>query len=81
MHLSEYLKEQGRSQAQFGASLRPPVSQALVSQWALGHTAVSLHYSIEIERETSGVVTVRDCAAMLQRQHKGRARQQGRSHA
>lgn len=54
MKLDTYLKERGQSQADFGASLTPPVTQALVSQWILGKTAVSLHYSLEIFRKTGG---------------------------
>lgn len=81
MKLDVYLKQHRRSQAEFAAALRPPVSQALVSQWVLGKTAVSLHYSLEIGRETSGEVTPQDCVSMLQRKGCGRGKKQGRAHA
>ena len=64
MHLETYLKETGQSQAAFGAKLNPPASQGLVSQWIRGVTRITLHYSIEIVRESEGVVSPQDCADM-----------------
>ena len=80
MKLDTYLKERGQSQADFGASLTPPVTQALVSQWILGKTAVSLHYSLEIFRKT-GAVTAEDCLEMLQREARTRSKRLEAAHA
>lgn len=81
MKLDTYLKERGQSQADFGASLTPPVTQALVSQWILGKTAVSLHYSLEIFRKTGGAVTAEDCLEMLQREARTRSKRLEAAHA
>lgn len=64
MHLDEHLKESGQSQTEFGADLKPPASQALVSQWIRGITRVTLDYALQIERVTRGRVTPQDCADM-----------------
>lgn len=77
MNLGEYLKRHTKSQTSFGASLTPPVTQALVSQWILGKTAISLHYSLEIGRVTGGAVTAEDCSAMLQRDSRTRSGKPG----
>lgn len=81
MKLDVYLKQQNQTQAEFGASLTPPVTQALVSQWVLGKTAVSLHYSLEIVRKTEGAVTVEDCLEMLQREARTRSKRLDPAHA
>ena len=80
MKLDTYLKERGQSQADFGASLTPPVTQALVSQWILGKTAVSLHYSLEIFRKTGGGYA-EDCLEMLQREARTRSKRLEAAHA
>lgn len=64
MHLADYRKKEGLSQKQFGARLDPPVGQTLVSQWECGITRVTLHYSVEIARETKQRVSAKDCLAM-----------------
>jgi DNA-binding transcriptional regulator YdaS (Cro superfamily) len=64
MHLATYLKETGRSQAEFGSTLLPPVSQGQMSQWILGRTRVTLDYALQIETGTEGKVTPKDCAEM-----------------
>ena len=64
MHLETHLKETGQSQAAFGGRLNPPASQGLVSQWIRGVTRITLHYSIEIVRESGGAVSPQDCADM-----------------
>jgi DNA-binding transcriptional regulator YdaS (Cro superfamily) len=66
MHLDEHLKESGQSQTEFGADLKPPASQALVSQWIRGVTRVTLDYALQIDRATCGRVTPQDCADMFQ---------------
>jgi len=64
MHLDEHLKNTGQRQSDFGASLHPPATQALVSQWVRGVTRVTLAYALQIERVTQGQVTPQDCADM-----------------
>lgn len=81
MKLDVYLKQQGLTQAEFGASLSPPVSQGLVSQWIQGKTAVSLHYCLEIGRETDGLVTAQDCHEMLVRDVRSRSKKSGAAYA
>lgn len=65
MHLGDFLKREGKSQADFGTSLNPPVSQALISQWLRGVTRITLSYALDIERMTRGQVTPQDCADMV----------------
>jgi DNA-binding transcriptional regulator YdaS (Cro superfamily) len=65
MRLDEYLKLASSSQSEFGASLVPPASQGLVSQWIRGVTRVTLEYAIQIENRTGGQVTPKDCAEMF----------------
>lgn len=64
MHLDEYLKEIGQSQAEFGGQLTPAASQGLVSQWTRGITRITLDYALQIERATGGRVSPQDCADM-----------------
>lgn len=64
MQLNDYLKRKGQSQRDFGITLVPPASQALVSQWILGITRVTLAYALQIEKTTGGDVTPQDCADM-----------------
>lgn len=64
MHLSEYRKEVGLSQREFGAKLSPPASPGLVSQWECGTTRVTLEYALQIDEETEHKVTPQDCADM-----------------
>lgn len=64
MHLDTHLKETGQSQAAFGARLNPPASQGLMSQWIRGVTRITLHYALQIDRETGGAVSPQDCADM-----------------
>jgi DNA-binding transcriptional regulator YdaS (Cro superfamily) len=64
MNLQEHLTETGQSQGDFGAKLTPPASQALVSQWIRGVTRITLHYALQIERETGNAVTPQDCNNM-----------------
>jgi predicted DNA-binding transcriptional regulator YafY len=65
MNLGQYLKEAGLSQAEFGKSLSPPVSQGQVSQWIRGVTAITLSYSLQIDEITNRKVTPQDCCAMF----------------
>lgn len=64
MHLDAHLKKTRQSQAEFGSTLVPPVSQALVSQWIRGETRVTLLYALQINARTEGAVTPQDCADM-----------------
>lgn len=64
MSLGTYLKDVGRSQAEFGSTLVPPVSQGQMSQWILGKTRITLDYALQIDKETEGRVTPQICAAM-----------------
>lgn len=64
MQLNDYLKKESQSQREFGSTLLPPASQALVSQWIQGVTRVTLSYALQIERKTNGEVTPQDCADM-----------------
>lgn len=64
MLLADHLKEVEVSQGDFGATLNPPASQALVSQWIRGVTRVTLDYALQIERVTEGKVTPQDCLEM-----------------
>lgn len=64
MKLDEYLKKTGQSQSDFGLSLDPPVSQALVSQWINGATRITLDRAIEMRILSNGEVSVDDCANM-----------------
>lgn len=64
MHLDTYLKEIEESQADFGLTLSPPVSQAQVSQWCRGVTRITLNYALQIEDISGGKVSPQDCADM-----------------
>lgn len=64
MHLEEHLKQSSQSQGEFGQTLVPPASQALVSQWVRGVTRVTLDYALQIESVTGGSVSPQDCADM-----------------
>lgn len=64
MHLEEHLKEKKQTQGDFGKRLVPPASQGLVSQWIRGVTRITLDYALQIDRETDGNVTPKDCADM-----------------
>lgn len=64
MHLTEYRKKAGQSQAEFGSLLTPPASQALMSQWERGVTRITLDYAVQIDRKTEHAVTPEDCNAM-----------------
>jgi DNA-binding transcriptional regulator YdaS (Cro superfamily) len=65
MHLNLHLKETGQTQAAFGQRLIPTASQGLVGQWLRGVTRITLHYALEIKRESGGAVTPQDCADMF----------------
>lgn len=65
MHLENYLKESGQSQGTFGAKLIPPASQGLVSQWVRGVTRITLDYALQIDRESTGLVSPQDCSDMF----------------
>lgn len=64
MKLNEYIAAKGLSQSDFGALLKPPASQGLVSQWISGTTRVTLERAIEIEDLSGHQVTTRDCFEM-----------------
>ena len=73
MHLNDYLKETGVGQSDFGTTLTPPATQALVSQWVRGVTRVTLSYALQIEKCTDGRVSPQDCADMYIGPHAARA--------
>ena len=80
MKLDTYLKERGQSQADFGASLTPPVTQALVSQWILGKPP----FRCTTRWRSSGrpgAVTAEDCLEMLQREARTRSKRLEAAHA
>jgi DNA-binding transcriptional regulator YdaS (Cro superfamily) len=64
MHLEAFRKKMGQTQSAFGATLNPPASQALVSQWERGESRVTLAYALQIDKQTKGQVTPQDCADM-----------------
>lgn len=45
--------------------LVPPVSQGQLSQWIKGKTRVTLSYALQINELSNGLVTPKDCAAMV----------------
>lgn len=65
MHLEEHLKQASLSQGEFGKTLHPPATQALISQWIRGVTRVTLDYALQIQRATDGAVSPQDCANMF----------------
>jgi len=65
MNLEQWRKKAGYSQASFGVSLIPPVTQGLVSQWELGAVRMTLDYALQTEKLSSGDVTPQDCADMF----------------
>lgn len=65
MHLRQHLKETGQTQAAFGRRLIPAASQGLLGQWLRGVTRITLHYALEIERESGGAVTPQDSSDMF----------------
>ncbi|CAG4887849.1 helix-turn-helix domain-containing protein [Paraburkholderia saeva] len=65
MRLDDYLREHKLTQAQLGAKLNPPVSQAQVSQWIRGITRVTLEQALQIDAVTNGDVSPADCAALF----------------
>lgn len=65
MRLDDFLQEQKITQAQFGAKLNPPVSQAQVSQWIRGVTRVTLEQALQIDQVTDGAVSPADSAALF----------------
>lgn len=64
MRLDEYRKKEKLSQDGFGKQLTPHASQALISQWELGDTAITLTRALNIQEVTGGEVSVQDCADM-----------------
>ncbi len=64
MNLEQWRKTAGYSQASFGMSLLPPVTQGLVSQWELGAVRMTLDYALQTEKLSSGYVSPQDCADM-----------------
>ncbi|MFN4114952.1 MAG: hypothetical protein ACK4F7_00440 [Inhella sp.] len=64
MHLRDYLKAAGISQAAFGQKLDPPVSQGKVSHWLEGRRRVSLVEGLQVAKLTDGQVSMEDLAAM-----------------
>lgn len=62
MRLDDYLKEKKLSQAAFGALLKPPVTQSLVSQWIRGTVRVMLDQALQVNELTNGSVTPKDMA-------------------
>lgn len=64
MRIDEYRAKHGLSQEGFGDKLTPKAGQALVSQWELGTTRITLDRAMNIEAVTKKAVTIRDCAAM-----------------
>lgn len=65
MNLEQWRKKAGYSQAAFGMSLLPPVTQGLVSQWELGSVRMTLDYALQTEKLSTGYVTPQDCADMF----------------
>ena len=65
MHLELFRRKVNQTQSVFGATLVPPASQALVSQWERGETRVTLSYALQINKQTEGQVTAQDCADMF----------------
>lgn len=64
MRIDEYREKYGLSQAAFGEKLTPKAGQALVSQWELGNTRITIDRALNIQEVTGVEVTVHDCAAM-----------------
>lgn len=64
MHLAEFLKTEGLTQAAFGRMFDPPVSQGLVSQWLLGRVRMTLEQALRTKQVSGGHVTPEDCAAL-----------------
>jgi DNA-binding transcriptional regulator YdaS (Cro superfamily) len=64
MHLDEYLRQTRQNQGDFGATLIPAASQALVSQWVRGVTRITLDYALQIDKRSNGLVKPQDCADM-----------------
>lgn len=73
MHLDEFLKEAGLSQADFGKKLNPPVSQGLVAQWVKGKTRITLSSALQIAILSNGNVTPQNCADMYKDAEKAAA--------
>lgn len=71
MHLSDYRKKKGQTQAEFGGLLSPPASQGLVSQWECGETRITLDYAVQIDRITKRQVSCTDCNAMFKSKESG----------
>jgi DNA-binding transcriptional regulator YdaS (Cro superfamily) len=64
MHLNEYLKTHGITQAEFGQQITPTVSQSCIGSWIHGRRKIDLPRAIQIEKITDGAVTPQDCADM-----------------
>jgi DNA-binding transcriptional regulator YdaS (Cro superfamily) len=65
MNLTDFRKKKSLTQANFGALLSPPASQALVSQWERGETRITLSYAVQIDRVTKHQVSCADCDGMF----------------
>lgn len=63
MKLSSWLRQEGISDAAFGASLTPPVSQATVSRWKSGLRHPRAGSLRRIMLATGGSVTANDFLA------------------
>jgi DNA-binding transcriptional regulator YdaS (Cro superfamily) len=72
MRLDDYLREHKLTQAQLGAKLNPPVSQAQVSQWVRGITRVTLEQALQIDGVTGGLVSPAECAALYTAREVGK---------
>lgn len=64
MHLRDYLREKGLSQAAFGELLQPAVSASKVNHWLEGRRRVSLVEALQTQLLTEGAVTLPELAAM-----------------
>lgn len=60
MRLRDYLHKHKITQAAFGQSLRPAVSQGKVNHWINGTRRVGLAEALQIESLTAGAVAAKD---------------------
>lgn len=57
MDIRTFRKHKGLSQREFGALLRPPVTQGMVGHWESGLGRVTAERAKQIEEATGGAVT------------------------
>lgn len=60
MNLTDYLKKNGLTQAEFGLRLHPPMTQMHISHVVTGRLRISLSRALEIEKKTAGEVPASD---------------------